>query len=72
MGLLKACIGIELLREYAADAPGLQGAPPDDEALRALVEADARITPEMLQRAIPGWNVEAGAAAARRFLEMPL
>lgn len=36
-----------------------------------IIEVDASITPQMLQRAIPGWNVEAGAAA-RRFLERSL
>ncbi|MCX7594600.1 MAG: hypothetical protein N2235_12720 [Fischerella sp.] len=72
VGLLKACslTNIELLKEYVADAPGLCGMPPSDEALRALVSADAQITPEMLQRVIPGWDVEAGVAAARKFLEM--
>ncbi|MBF1989130.1 hypothetical protein [Fischerella thermalis] len=59
-------------RGYAADAPGLEGMPPSDEALRALVSADAQITHQMLQRVIPGWDVEAGVAAAPKFLEMPV
>ncbi|BAU07053.1 hypothetical protein FIS3754_29770 [Fischerella sp. NIES-3754] len=49
-----------------------QGMLPSDEALRALVSADVQITPKMLQRVIPGWDVEAGVAAARKFLEMPV
>ncbi|PMB18095.1 proteophosphoglycan 5 [Fischerella thermalis] len=74
VGLLESCslTDLEHLKGYAADAPGLEGIPPSDEALRALVSADAQITPEMLQRVIPGWDVEAGVAAARKFLEMPV
>ncbi|PLZ04686.1 hypothetical protein CEN49_10850 [Fischerella thermalis CCMEE 5273] len=74
VGLLESCslTDLEHLKGYAADAPGLEGMPPSDEALRALVSADAQITHQMLQRVIPGWDVEAGVAAAPKFLEMPV
>jgi hypothetical protein len=72
VGLLKACsiTNTNLLREHVADAPGLKGTPPSSEALRELVSADARVTAELLERVVPGWNVGAGVAAARKFLEM--
>jgi hypothetical protein len=72
VGLLKACglMGTDLLRDYASDAPGLRGAQPGSEALRALVLAGAQLTREQLKAVVPGWNIEAGVAAARRFQEM--
>ncbi len=74
VGLVKACSvsGIGGLAEHAADAPGLKGAPSNVEALAAMVSADATITPVLLERAVPGWDIDAGVAAARRFLEMPV
>ncbi len=74
VSLLKACSidGTDLLAEFAADAPGLEGSPPDPETLDELVAADGTLSVELLQRAIPGWNVAAGVAAAQKFLEMPI
>ena len=71
VGLVEACVGAaEHLLPYAADAPGL-GGEPDPGALAALVEADAAITPALVEAAVPGWDAAAGAAAGRRFLAHP-
>ncbi len=74
LGLLEACSvsDTDELTEYAADAPGLQGLPPDADAIRDLVSADAAVTSALLQRVVPGWEVDVGAAAARKFLDMPV
>jgi hypothetical protein len=73
VGLLSACslTDMQMLEELAKNAPGLHGMPASD-ALRVLVSANAGITDELLAKAVPGWNIEAGVAAARRFLEMRL
>lgn len=73
VGLLQACSLTDMtaLEQSAADAPDLDGLPPGD-SLRALVAADAEITHELLARAVPGWDIGAGVAAARRFREMRL
>lgn len=72
VGLLRACslTDTELLKNHAADAPGLREMPPRAEALRALVSADGKVTPELLQSVVPGWNINAGVSAAQKFLEM--
>ena len=58
------------LRVYAEEAPGFDGGSgPDTAALAALVAADADITSELLEAVVPGWDVAAGVAAGRRFLE---
>ncbi len=74
VGLRRGCSleDTELLQEFAADAPGLNGRPPSAEALQALVDADADITAPLLEAVVPGWDIDAGVAAGRRFLEMPL
>lgn len=74
VGLLRACSqsNTELLREFASEAPGLKGVPPGEDALKNLISADGRITPALLERVVPGWDVLAGTAAAQKFLEMPL
>lgn len=72
VGLLGACslTDTNLLKEHALEAPGLRGTPPTPEALRALVAADGKVTPELLQSVVPGWNIQAGVAAAHKFLDM--
>ena len=74
LGLLNACSvsGTDGLAEFAAGAPGLQGLPANTDTLRALVSANASIPPALLERAVPGWNIDAGVAAAEKFLEMPV
>jgi hypothetical protein len=74
VGLLRACSleDVELLGEFANDAPGLHGASPSVDALRALVAADANVTPALLERVVPGWDISAGVSAARKFLDMPV
>ncbi|MEN3158677.1 proteophosphoglycan 5 [Alkalimonas sp. NCh-2] len=68
--LLEVCSinATELLSEYASDAPGLGGQPPSAQALAALVAADGEITPALLEAVVPGWDIEAGVAAARKFI----
>jgi len=70
VGLLDACsvTSIEMLSTFAADAPGLNGAAPDNKALIALVQADANVTDTLLESVVPGWDIAAGVAAARKFL----
>ena len=51
------------------DAPGLKGEPPDPRALSALVAADGDVTDTILKAVVPGWDIAAGVAAARKFLE---
>jgi len=70
VGLLDACSisSTDLLAEFASDAPGLDDQPPRQEALDALVAADASISPELLEAVVPGWDIEAGVEAARKFL----
>ena len=71
VGLVKACMSAaEHLCPFAADAPGLDGEP-DADALAALVAADADLTPELVEAAVPGWDTAAGVAAGRRFLAHP-
>ena len=74
LGLLKACSigGTDALAPYIADVPGLQGVKPDKSILAALVAADGAIPPALLEQAVPGWNIDAGVTAARKFLEMPV
>ena len=69
VGLLSACsVGtIEVLQDFASDAPGLTGGAPDEGALRKLVDADAQITLALLEAVVPGWNIDAGIEAARKF-----
>ncbi|MBT2788367.1 MULTISPECIES: hypothetical protein [unclassified Halomonas] len=69
VGLLKACSlnGTDLLRDIASDAPGLNGKPPSQDALDALVSAGPEITYEQLEMVVPGWDIDAGLAAARKF-----
>ncbi len=71
VGLLSACSisDYEDLIEFASEAPGLNGQPPELEALGALVAADANITSGLLEAVVPGWNIEAGVEAARKFLD---
>ena len=38
------------------------------DALEALVAADGQITHELLEAVVPGWDIEAGVAAARLFV----
>ena len=64
--------GNDELTWLASDAPGLNGHPPSPRALQALVDADANITAPLLEAVVPGWDIEAGVAAGRRFLEMPI
>ena len=58
----------ESLRVNAADAPGHRREGPSVRAMRALVEADARVTRELLEPVVPGWDIDAGVAAGREFL----
>ncbi len=71
VGLLRACsVGsTELLSQFVVDAPGLKGEPPDPRALSALVTADGDVTDTILKAVVPGWDIAAGVAAARKFLE---
>ena len=71
VGLLRACsVGSsELLSQFVVDAPGLRGGPPDPIALSALVAADGDVTDAILKAVVPGWDIAAGVAAARKFLE---
>lgn len=74
VGLLKACSidDTALLEQFASAAPGLHDQPPPQDALRTLVNADANITPALLTPVVPGWDIEAGVAAAHKFLEVEL
>jgi hypothetical protein len=74
VGLLRACGHTRLkeLKDLTYGAPGLRDALPSDEALRALICADARIDPGLLASVVLGRDVAAGIAAARNFLDMPL
>jgi len=69
VALLKACsIGsTSVLKELAIGAPGLNGAAPNDEHLAALLVANGSITHAMLEKVVPGWDVEAGVLAAQKF-----
>ena len=70
VGLLRACSknNTELLSQFAKDAPGLKGEPPAPNALCSLVAADADVTDIILEAVVPGWDIAAGVAAARKFL----
>lgn len=70
VGLVDMCCddSFDLLRQFASDAPGLNGEEPDAEALRQLVAADGNITAALLGAVVPGWDIEAGVAAGRKFL----
>jgi hypothetical protein len=35
----------------------------------ALVQADANVTDTLLEAVVPNWDIAAGVAAARKFLE---
>jgi len=67
VGLLKVCTELDQLFEFSKDAPGLSGQAPNRESLQALVAADTKITAEMLELATPGWDINAGVAAAKKF-----
>ena len=69
VGLVRTCTEIHGIFEHAKDAPGLNGNDPNPESLRILMNAGPGITVEMLEEAIPGWDIEAGVAAAKRFAE---
>ena len=60
----------DIIIEFTKDAPGLDGATPTRAAIGALIAADADVTEEQLGAVIGkhGWDLSAGAAAARRFL----
>lgn len=57
------------MAEFAAQAPGNEGRKPDEDLLKALIAADGNLTHEMLEKAVPGWNTEAGLEAAAKFLQ---
>ncbi len=63
---------LEMLRVFSQDAPGLNGIPAGDEILKALVSADANISAELLEAVVPGWDIEAGISAAKKFLQIEL
>lgn len=67
VGLLNVCTKLDRLIEFASAAPGLEEKEVNVDSLRALVEADTQITEEVLGAAVPGWDVAAGVAAARKF-----
>ncbi|MBE9139928.1 proteophosphoglycan 5 [Nodosilinea sp. LEGE 07088] len=67
VGLLRVCTELDDLFEYSKDAPGLNGSEPNRELLQSLVDADADISVDLLERAIPGWDSESGVAAAKKF-----
>jgi len=69
IGLLKACSldGTDLLKEIASDAPDLNGELPTQDALNTLVSVGPYITFEQLDMVVPGWDIDAGLAAARKF-----
>ena len=68
VGLLRCCSGKDNgeLAEHCKDAPGLHGQLPSAESLTALVEADANLNRELLESVVPGWDVDAGVAAAKK------
>ena len=70
VGLLRACSisNTEVLSQFVMDAPGLKGESPDSSALSALVAADGNVTDAILEAVVPGWDIAAGVAAARKFL----
>lgn len=74
LGLLECCStnNTDQLAKHAADAPGLNGYAPCPEALAALVNADASVNRHLLESVVPGWDIVAGVAAARKFLEAKL
>ncbi|MFI9814531.1 proteophosphoglycan 5 [Saccharothrix variisporea] len=61
----------EAITEFARDALGLAGAEPDAAAIDALVAADGAVDEGLVAAVVgaSGWDVTAGAAAARRFRE---
>jgi hypothetical protein len=71
VGLLDSCSVSNLndLLEHAKDAPGLMGQSPDPTVLAALIAADANITYGLLYAVVPGWDIDAGVIAGRKFLE---
>ncbi|MEL6616095.1 MAG: proteophosphoglycan 5 [Bacteroidota bacterium] len=71
VGLIEACLNAaEHLVPFAKDAPGLEDEP-DTDALRALVAADADLSAEIVDAAVPGWDTAAGVSAGRAFLARP-
>jgi|GEM_PF-1747306 len=46
--------------------------PPSQDALDALVAAGPDMTSEQLEAVVPGWDIEAGLAAARAFADAPI
>ncbi len=69
IGLLDACSlnDTDLLSEITADAPGSNGQPASQAALDTLVSMGPEMTYEQLELVVPGWNIDAGIAAARKF-----
>jgi hypothetical protein len=60
---------LDLCTQFASKAPGLDGREPAREDVEALIAADADVTAELLERVVPGWDVEAGLVMGRAFLE---
>lgn len=71
VGLIRGCSvnGTSELVDTAAKAPGLNGQPPAQAAISALISADGSITEELLAAVVPGWDIAAGVAAGRKFIE---
>lgn len=71
VNLIDACSmnDFEQLQQHSFDAPGNNGKAPSDKKLKKLVDADANITPELLENIVPGWDIKAGVEAAKKFLE---
>lgn len=58
----------ERISEFARNAPGRTGPPPED-AVAALIAADGAVTADLLARVVgTAWDLPAGVAAARAFL----
>ncbi|MCR9199703.1 MAG: hypothetical protein NXI04_13745 [Planctomycetaceae bacterium] len=74
VGLLDCCSvsNVDQLREHAQEAPGLNGVPPSDDDLQALVDADLALTEDQLAKVVPGWDTAAGVKAGREFFTAPL
>ena len=74
VGLIRSCCDdpIDTIKEYAAAAPGLKGEQPNESAIKDLIAADGKLTHELLNSVVPGWDIEAGVLAGRKFLDMEL
>ena len=73
-GLIRSCCDdpINTIKIYAADAPGLKGKQPNGSAIKDLIAADGKLTHELLNSVVPGWDIEAGVLAGKKFLDMEL